>query len=153
MMGCCRITKISRVLLILCLLFGVTASAIARPQYETKENQTCTYCHYSGTKRNFRGLYYARNGHSFASFDELFEARQAGVRPNSDGEQAMARTAGYPDVSVPAVLAYVGWVRDGSPIHLGRYQGQVIVVLYLRSLDQRFRWADWQHLSDALAAK
>jgi hypothetical protein len=61
--------------LLFCLLLGACAHpALARPEFAAKEGKTCDYCHFNpkgGGPRNYRGIYYARHGHSFAGFNDV----------------------------------------------------------------------------------
>ena len=42
----------------------------AKPEYATKEGQTCTYCHVAAGKPDLNdgGKYYAAHGHSLAGY-------------------------------------------------------------------------------------
>jgi glutathione peroxidase len=112
-------------------------AAQARPEYAAKEKVGCDYCHQNpGGPRNFRGLYYRANDHSFAKFDELFEAKAAGVEPGSKGGDAMCKTPGYPKAAA-ANLAPV-WQHtakdiDGKNVNLGRFQGKVALIVNVAS--------------------
>jgi glutathione peroxidase len=107
--------------------------AQAKPEYAMKEGKTCNYCHTAPPERNFRGLYYAANKLSLANFDEQFEAKAAGVKPGSEGEDARAKNADYPKVKVPAALDFTLKNIDGKPVKLARYQGNVILVVNVAS--------------------
>src|SRR5579871_5450678 len=72
------------------------APAHARPQYARKEMKSCVYCHVQpGGDRNFRGMYYAMHNRSFADFDNTFEAKAAGVNPDSMGPDAVPKNSDY----------------------------------------------------------
>lgn len=108
--------------------------ADARPDYAAKEKVDCLHCHVApGQARNFRGLYYAANGKSFAQFDELYEAKAAGVKPGSKGPDGAPKVAGYPNVKRPAVFAFTMKDIDGKPINLGRYAGNVVMIVNVAS--------------------
>ena len=109
-------------------------SAQAFPKYAQKEKVECGYCHANpGGPRNFRGLYYGANDHSFTAFDETFEAKMAGVKVGSMGKDAMAQAGPYPNVSVPPVLRYTVKDIDGKPVNLGRYKGDVVMIVNVAS--------------------
>jgi glutathione peroxidase len=109
--------------------------ALARPEYAAREKQKCLYCHERpGQARNFRGLYYATHGKSFEDFDNVFEAKAAGVAPEAVGPEAMPKKAGYPKgVTVPPALNFILKDIEGKPINLGRYQGSVALVVNVAS--------------------
>ena len=58
-------------------------AAHATPVYAQKEGKTCIYCHTgpvgNATNSNYRGIFYKKNGHTFAGFDDAAEAKKAGV--------------------------------------------------------------------------
>ncbi len=115
-------------------LVGSTAHAF--PKFAKKENVSCGYCHTSeggGGARNFRGSYYKAHKLSFAEFDETFESKAAGVDANSKGESSVAKTPGYPNVKLPAVLNFVVKDIDGKPVNLGRYAGKVVMIVNVAS--------------------
>jgi glutathione peroxidase len=115
-------------------LVGSTAHAF--PKFAKKENVSCGYCHTSeggGGARNFRGIYYKAHKLSFAEFDETFESKAAGVDANSKGESSVAKTPGYPNVKLPAVLNFVVKDIDGKPVNLGRYAGKVVMIVNVAS--------------------
>ncbi len=108
--------------------------AQARPQYAQKEKVNCLYCHEQpGRASNFRGLYYAAHDHSFADFDNVFEAKKAGVKPESNGPEAMTKNADYPKYTVAPALDFTMKDIDGKPVNLGRDQGDVILVVNVAS--------------------
>jgi glutathione peroxidase len=113
------------------------APAQATPEYAKKEMQKCSFCHVApGKERNFRGLYYIANGKSFASFDEKFEAKAAGVKEGSMGPEGLPTVAGYPKettAAVPASLKFTMKDIDGKPVNLGRYAGEVLLVTNVAS--------------------
>lgn len=118
----------------MCALVSITAHAF--PKFSKKENVNCGYCHTAeggGGARNFRGVYYKAHKLSFAEFDETFEAKAAGVAPNSKGDASVAKNADYPNVKVPAVLNYVVKDIDGKPVNLGRYDGKVVMFVNVAS--------------------
>ena len=73
--------RIVRLFVIIPALVGLAyTSAEARPAYAKKESKTCIYCHVQpGGDRNFRGIYYATHAKSFIDFDNVYEAKAAGV--------------------------------------------------------------------------
>lgn len=110
------------------------APAQARPEFATREKADCLYCHEQpGKARNFRGLYYKAHNFSFADFDNEFEAKMAGVKPDSKGEAARPKTAGYPKVAVAPALNFTLKDIDGKPVKLGRFQGDVILLVNVAS--------------------
>lgn len=109
-------------------LFSVKAEA--KPPFAMKEMKKCDYCHVNpGGPRNFRGLYYAKNKLSFADFDNTFEAKAAGVKPDSVGKDAVATNPKYPTVTVPAALNFTMKDIKGETVNLGRYSGDVILLV------------------------
>ncbi len=130
--------RIVRLLGVLCALVALMAlapsAAEARKAYALKENKTCIYCHVQpGGDRNFRGIYYATHAKSFADFDNVFEAKAAGVKPEAMGPDAVPTVAGYPRVKVPAALDFTVKDIDGKPVKLARYAGDVIMVINVAS--------------------
>ncbi len=121
------------------LLAGVTISALgtaasARPAYAAKEGKECVYCHTGrGGPRNFRGKFYAAHEKSFAEFDNIFEAKAAGVAANAVGADAAATVASYPVVKIAPALNFVVKDIDGKIVNLGRYQGKVVMVVNVAS--------------------
>ncbi|MCW3100867.1 MAG: Glutathione peroxidase [Chthonomonadaceae bacterium] len=110
------------------------SSARARPAYAAKEGLKCEYCHIApAVGINFRGLYYRAHNHSFADFDNVYEAKAAGVSPDAMAADAEAKTPDYPDVKVPPALNFVVKDIDGKTVHLARYQGSVILVVNVAS--------------------
>jgi glutathione peroxidase len=113
-------------------LMGTAAQA--RPKYAKAENVGCDHCHVTpGGPRNFRGMYYGANDHSFAKFDEEFEAKMAGVKPKSMAGDAKPTSSTYPNYSVPAPLRFTLKDIDGKPVNLGRYAGKVIMMVNVAS--------------------
>ena len=113
-------------------------SAQATPAFAKKEGiKDCNYCHVNpGGPRNFRGRYYKAHGLSFADFDNMYEAKLAGVTDaNATGADAKATVAGYPNVKtdVPDLLKYTMKDIDGKPVNLARYQGDVIMIVNVAS--------------------
>lgn len=117
------------------LFAGASGSAFAKPEYMRKEGlKTCASCHVQpGGPRNFRGLYYRKFKHSFADFDNVYEAKAAGVKPDSMGADAVPTVASYPNVQVPAALDFTMKDIDGKPVKLARYLGNVILVVNVAS--------------------
>jgi len=79
-------------------------SASARPEYATKENKPCGYCHLSsagGGARGFRGAFYGANNLSFDKFDETREAAIAGVDPNLSDAATRPKVAYAGNVTGP----------------------------------------------------
>jgi len=110
-------------------------NAHARRQFAQREGVGCLYCHERpGGERNFRGLYYELHDLSFADFDETFEAQKAGVKPGSQGPEALPTVASYPTVKLPLALRFTMKDVDGNKVNLGRYQGDVILVVNVASL-------------------
>jgi glutathione peroxidase len=116
-----------------CLVFISAASA--RPEYAKKEGQKCSYCHinYAAGYFTYRGMYYKLHNRSFASFDNLAEAKLAGVAPDSEGDASAPTNEDYPSVSVPAALNFTVKDIQGNPVKLSRYEGQVIMVVNVAS--------------------
>lgn len=116
------------------LLALASTTAQAKPEYAAKEGVKCDYCHVvPGGDRNFRGLYYHAHDHSFAAFDEQYEAKAAGVPVDSKGPDATPKVAEYPDVKVPAALDFTLKNIDGKPVKLARYEGKVIMIVNVAS--------------------
>lgn len=118
----------------------IGSPAQAKPEYLKKEAaknsevKNCLYCHTQpGGDRNFRGLYYRAHGRSFDEFDNVYEAKAAGVDPKSVGEAAVPKVEGYPKVEVPPVLDFTMKDIDGKPVKLARYQGSVILMVNVAS--------------------
>lgn len=108
--------------------------AQARPAYAMKENVKCDYCHVTpGGPRNFRGVYYRAHNHSFAEFDNVYEAKAAGVPADAMAGDAVAKVASYPNVKVPPVLNFVVKDIDGKTVNLARYKGSVILMVNVAS--------------------
>jgi glutathione peroxidase len=118
-------------------LFSLVGSAAhAFPRFAKKEGVACGYCHTAeggGGARNFRGVYYHAHKNSFADFDEIFEAKAAGVEANSKGDASVAKNPDYPNVKVPAVLNFIVKDIDGKPVNLGRYAGKVVMFVNVAS--------------------
>lgn len=116
------------------LLAAGRDAAHAKPAFAQKEGVNCLHCHVApGQARNFRGLYYAANKLSFANFDEEYEAKMAGVKPGSKGPDAAPKAAGYPSVKVGPALNFTLKSIDGKPVNLGRYQGDVVLMVNVAS--------------------
>lgn len=134
------------------------SQAQATPAFAKKENKMCNYCHVNpGGPRNFRGMYYRAHGNSFAEFDNVYEAKVAGVEDaNAMGGEARPTKAGYPNVKVelPDVLKFVVKDIDGNPVNLGRYKGNVLMIINVASYcGNTPQYADLQKLYEANKAK
>lgn len=131
------ITRIVRAVGALAAFAALTAlsgtSAQAKPEFAMKEGKACTYCHVAPPERNFRGMYYGAHNHSFKDFDNEYEAKAAGVKPDAEGPDAKPTVAGYPKVSVPPALDFTLKSIDGKPVKLARYQGDVILIVNVAS--------------------
>lgn len=116
-------------------IFTLAASAAdARPAYAMKEGLKCEYCHIApAVGINFRGLYYREHNHSFADFDNVYEAKAAGVSSDAMAADAEAKTPDYPDVKVPPALNFVVKDIDGKTINLARYQNSVVLIVNVAS--------------------
>jgi glutathione peroxidase len=117
-------------------LIIVGARATAYPAFAQKEKKECVYCHVKpGGARNFRGLYYKAHDNSFKDFDNVYEAKLAGVSADTKGPDAVPTVAGYPDVDVkvPAALNFTMKDIDGNTVKLARYTGQVIMIVNVAS--------------------
>jgi glutathione peroxidase len=126
--------------------------AHAKPEYAMKEKKDCLYCHVRpGEARGFRGMYYAARMYSFDKFDEAFEAKIAGVKPNSMGFDARPTVQGYPNNRkvIPALDFTVNDI-DGKSVNLNRYQGEVLLVVNVASFDMQYtrQYASLQRLYD-----
>lgn len=117
-------------------VFMTSNAAKATPDFAKKEKQKCNYCHVKpGGDRNFRGLYYAANDKSFEKFDNEFEAKVAGVKPDSVGIEAVPSTGTYPpkEYKVAKALNFMMKDIDDKPAHLGRYEGKVVIMVNVAS--------------------
>ena len=54
-------------------------AAVAKPPFAEKEGVSCKYCHTQPPQRNYRGNFYQDNNLSFGGFDDVDEAKKAGV--------------------------------------------------------------------------
>lgn len=119
------------------VLLGVSmasTSAHARPAYARKEGKKCDYCHVTpGGPRNFRGMYYGAHSKSFEQFDNVFEAKAAGVAADSVAGDAVPTVASYPEVKIAPALNFVLKDIDGANVNLGRYQGKVVLIVNVAS--------------------
>jgi glutathione peroxidase len=131
------------------------APANAKPAFAKKENKACNYCHVTpGGPRNFRGMYYGTHNLSFADFDNVFEAKAAGVAPDAVGGDAVPTVASYPTVKVAPALNFVMKDIDGNPVNLGRYQGKVVMVVNVASFcGNTPQYASLQALYDKYKSK
>jgi len=140
-----------------CALAIGAARSYAFPKYAEKEKVKCDYCHVvAGGDRNFRGLYYKAHDLSFAEFDNVYEAKLAGVKPTAVGPEATATVAAYPDVKVdvPAVLDFKVKDIDGKPVNLARYKDDVILIVNVASkCGNTPQYASLQKLYDKYKAK
>lgn len=132
------VNRIARAATLFSVLFAgvalASSTAHARPAYAQKEKKMCVYCHVQpGGARNFRGLYYAKHEKSFTDFDNEYESKAAGVKPDSMGPDAVPTVAGYPSVKVPAALNFTLKDIDGKPVKLARYAGDVILMVNVAS--------------------
>jgi len=118
-------------MVVLAVMVVLSASAThARPAYAAKEGQKCEYCHIApAVGCNFRGLYYRAHDHSFADFDNVYEAKAAGVSPDAMAADAEAKVVDYPDVKVSPALNFILKDIDGKTVNLARYQGSVILMV------------------------
>jgi glutathione peroxidase len=111
-----------------------TSPAHARPAFAMKEGVKCDYCHVNpGGPRNFRGLYYRAHNHSFTEFDNVYEAKAAGVPADAMAGDAVTKVASYPNVKVAPALNFVVKDIDGKTVNLARYQGIVILMVNVAS--------------------
>ncbi len=155
------LARLSRLLALPALALSALAvahsPAKAYPPYAAKEKVSCAYCHTNqagGGARNFRGVYYKAHDLSFASFDEVFEAKAAGVKPDSKGEDSKATVDSYPEVKVAPALNFVVKNIDGKTVNLGRYEGDVIMVVNVASLcGNTPQYASLQKIYDKYKAK
>jgi glutathione peroxidase len=116
------------------MLLGPAENAQATPAFARKENKQCVYCHLQpGKARGFRGLYYAAHNGSFEGFDEIAEAKLAGVKPGSTGPDTEPKSAAYPNVKPAPVLRFTAKDIDGKPVNLARYSGDVILIVNVAS--------------------
>lgn len=113
----------------------VGSSAKATPAFAAKEKQKCNYCHLASGKnpRNFRGIFYKANNFSLAGFDNVAEAKLAGVKPEALGNDAAPTNTDYPNVKVAPVLNFTMKDILGNPVKLSRYSGQVVMVVNVAS--------------------
>lgn len=119
---------------LLALTALVRTDAEAKPAFAMKEGVNCLHCHVQpGGPRNFRGLYYAAHKLSFADFDNEYEAKLAGVAPDTKGGDAVPKNRAYPNVKAPAALDFTLKNIDGKPTKLARYAGDVILVVNVAS--------------------
>ena len=105
----------------LAFVIAVAGVALARPahafpSFTKKEGVPCAYCHINpagGGKRNYRGLYYKAHNKSFAGFDDVAEAKKAGVEvgPEADKKPASLTPPAPADATSPATPA----VAPGTP--------------------------------------
>ena len=139
------------------LILAAGRPAHAKPEYAMKEKKDCLYCHVRpGEARGFRGMYYAARMYSFDKFDEAFESKLAGVKPNSMGFEARPTVQGYPNNrKVIPVLDFTVNDIDGKPVNLNKYQGDVLLVVNVASFDDQLtrQYASLQRLYDRYKAR
>ena len=113
----------------------VGSSAKATPDFAKKEKQKCNYCHIDQVKnpRNFRGIFYKANNFSLAGFDNVAEAKLAGVKPEAVGSAAAPVNTAYPAAKVAPALNFTVKDIQGNPVRLSRYEGSVIMVVNVAS--------------------
>ncbi|MBB6052026.1 glutathione peroxidase [Armatimonas rosea] len=113
----------------------LSTPALARPDYAKKEKVDCGYCHVNIAAGYFtyRGLYYRLHRYSFANFDNVAEARLAGVKPDFVGNDAAPTNPDYPNVKVAPVLNFTMKDILGNPVKLSRYEGSVVLVVNVAS--------------------
>ena len=129
------IRKIAMALLTAAALASGVA-AHAKPEFAKKEGVSCVYCHVRpGGPRNYRGMYYGTHGNSFATFDNEYESKLAGVKPDTMGADAVPNNDKYPDsdVKVAPALNFVMKDIDGKVVNLARYQGKAILMVNVAS--------------------
>ncbi len=115
-----------------------SGAAHAFPKFAKKEGVSCVYCHIApgSPSWGYRGLYYKAHGNSFDGFDNIYEARLAGVTDaTANGAEAKPAVTAYPDVktSVPDVLKFAMKDIDGKTVNLARYQGDVVMIVNVAS--------------------
>lgn len=111
-------------------------AAHAKPEFAKKEGVSCVYCHVRpGGPRNYRGMYYGTHANSFTTFDNEYEAKLAGVKPDTMGGDALPNNDKYPDsdVKVAPALNFVMKDIDGKVVNLARYQGKAILMVNVAS--------------------
>jgi glutathione peroxidase len=147
-MSLVRCVREAVTLIALAIAVAVLASlAHARPAYAMQEGLKCEYCHIApAVGCNFRGLYYRAHNHSFADFDNVYEAKAAGVSADAMAADAEAKTANYPDVKVPPALNFIVKDLDDRPVKLARYQGSVIVIVNVASVSSAPQYAALEKL-------
>ena len=131
-----RIARLAAVAVGVALALCAGGPAQAKKAFAEKEKVACDYCHVTpGGPRNFRGLYYRKYEHSFANFDNAYEAKLAGVDPGSKGGDAVPTVKAYPNVEVkiPDLLKFTVKDIDGKPVNLARYAGDVILIVNVAS--------------------
>ncbi len=117
--------------LLVVLAAASSVAAYAKPEFAKKEGVSCVYCHVRpGGPRNYRGMYYGAHENSFATFDNEYEAKLAGVKPDTMADAAAPTNDKYPDseVKVAPALNFVMKDIDGKIVNLARYQGKVVMM-------------------------
>ena len=114
---------------------GTGKPAQATPAFAKKENQKCNYCHLASGKnpRNFRGIFYKANNFSLNGFDNVAEAKLAGVKPDALGNDAAPTNTDYPNAHVAPALNFTVKDIEGNPVRLSRYEGSVVMVVNVAS--------------------
>jgi hypothetical protein len=64
----------------------MVSGAQAKPPFAEKEGKKCNYCHIGPPKLGYRGLYYKMHNLTFEAFDDIAEAKKAGVEVGPDPE-------------------------------------------------------------------
>ena len=134
------ISRFARLGLALAAILFALSSGAARafPKFAKKEGVSCVYCHIApgSPSWGYRGLYYKAHGNSFDGYDNIYEARLAGVADaTAMGAEAKPGVVAYPDVksTAPDVLKFAMKDIDGKTINLARYQGDVIMIVNVAS--------------------
>ena len=118
-------------LLALLFFFAPLTAAYALPKYANAEGVPCSYCHVAavgGGARNYRGVFYRLNQHSFAGFDDAAEAKKKEVPlgPGAD-LKPLSLKAVPPPVLKPAApeLPPIAAVDLQTVADFGRWQDPV----------------------------
>jgi hypothetical protein len=83
------------------IALGTFSDAQAKPPFAVKEGVKCSYCHAPAPPtRNYRGKFYALHNLTFAGFDDVAEAKKAGVPIGAEAEsKPKSQTAPEPVVA------------------------------------------------------
>jgi hypothetical protein len=86
------------------MIASLMSKAEAKPPFAKTEGVNCTYCHVGPPKRNYRGDYYKMHNLTFAGFDDVAEAKKAGVDVGADASSKpkSAPAAAVKPVAKPA---------------------------------------------------